>query len=161
MNLGAGETQYDIIAFLHCDTLLPTNAGDLILHALSKEKVWGRFDVQLDKVEWPYRLIGTMINLRSRTRNLATGDQVIFVRRDAFNQVGGFPDIRIMEDIAISKQLSALSKPALIDTPVITSARRWATGGITKTILLMWKMRFMFWVGISPNRLKEMYSDAR
>ena len=161
MNQGAKLSQGEILLFLHCDTRLPENAASLIENALSSTKKWGRFQVQLDARGWMFRVIEKMINLRSRIRSLATGDQAIYLSRFTFDQINGFPEIPLMEDIEISRRLTEISLPSLIDEPVLTSARRWQNRGITRTVLLMWKLRFLYWVGVSPERLARMYGDER
>ncbi len=161
MNLGARFSTQPILLFLHCDTRLPADAARLIATALNDQVCWGRFTVRLDATGLCYRLLGAMINLRSRVRKLATGDQALFVRRVQFDAVGGFPEIPLMEDIALSRSLSALSRPSLIKRPVVTSARRWKQDGVITTILLMWRLRWLFWLGAAPEKLARMYRDAR
>ncbi len=161
MNQGARISTGEVLLFLHCDTCLPGNAAVLVKNALSSSRQWGRFRVELDDQGWMFRVIEEMINLRSRVRRLATGDQAMFLSRTAFERVNGFPEIPLMEDIEISRRLSALSPPSLIDEPVLTSARRWQNRGITRTIFLMWKLRFLYWVGVSPDKLARIYGDER
>ena len=161
MNYGASLATQKVLLFLHCDTRLPPNTADLVIKSLDAHHQWGRFDIQLDRSQWPFRLIGAMINLRSRVRNLATGDQAIFIAADLFKATHGYPEIPLMEDIALSKTLNQHSPPSLITTPVITSARRWEKSGIVRTILLMWKLRLLFWLGHTPERLAAMYHTIR
>jgi len=161
MNLGAGLACQPVLLFLHCDTRLPHEAANLIGAALSGHHCWGRFDIRLDARERVYQIVSVMINLRSRVRRLATGDQGIFVKREQFESVQGFPDIPLMEDIALSRSLKQISPPALVKKPVTTSARRWKQRGAVNTILLMWKLRFLFWLGVSPHKLALLYQDAR
>lgn len=161
MNYGAGQCAGDVLLFLHCDTRLPRDALRRVEEAVARGYVWGRFDIVLDDRRWIYRVIETMINLRSRIRRLATGDQAVFVQTEAFNRCGGFPEIPLMEDIAICKRLNAMGRPTLIRAPVTTSARRWRNRGPIRTILLMWKMRFLFWIGADPKKLAMMYRDER
>ncbi len=161
MNRGAVAATGDILLFLHCDTRLPADAIAMVEREVSGQRQWGRFDVALESRGWIYRLIENMIRLRSRIRSLATGDQGIFVTASLFNRVNGFPPICLMEDVAMSKLLKQHSSPLLINPPVITSARRWQNRGAIRTILLMWKLRFLFWVGIDPQRLGEMYGNER
>ena len=87
----------------------------------------------------------------------ATGDQALFMTRAAFDQVGGFPPQALMEDIEISKRLLQLSRPACLAARVVTSGRRWETRGVWRTIVLMWRLRFAYWWGASPQRLAELY----
>lgn len=161
MNQGADICDEDILLFLHCDTQLPQQAANLIDKAMDDECLWGRFDVRLSSRDRIFRIVETMINVRSRLRQLATGDQAMFVRRAVFNQVGGFPKIDLMEDIGMSKKLSRHGKPGLITQPVVTSARRWQNGGPIKTIFLMWRLRFLFWIGANPRTLANMYQHER
>lgn len=101
------------------------------------------------------------MNLRSRLTGIATGDQAIFVRRSAFEHVGGFPDIPLMEDIALSRALKCLSAPACLRARVTTSGRRWEKEGILRTIVLMWRIRLAFFLGADPAWLAERYGYAQ
>lgn len=162
MNAGALQSRGDILLFLHSDTVLPEGAQEAINHALTAHGcVWGRFDVKIDS---PLRLlngVAFMMNLRSRWTGIATGDQAIFVTRDAFERIGGFPAVSLMEDIALSKSLKRLSPPACIRTKVTTSGRRWEKNGIVRTVLLMWRLRLAYFLGADPSRLAEQYVHAR
>lgn len=161
MNAGASLTSGDVLLFLHCDTRLPTNAMRMIGENISTGVKWGRFDVRLGAQGWIYRMIERMINLRSRLRRIGTGDQAIYVLSQVFHECGGYPSVPLMEDIALSKMLNRYSRPGLIKQAVITSARRWQNRGPLKTVMLMWKLRFLFWVGVAPERLAVMYGDER
>ncbi|MFZ2155973.1 MAG: TIGR04283 family arsenosugar biosynthesis glycosyltransferase [Bradyrhizobium sp.] len=162
MNAGARQSTGDILLFLHSDTVLPEGALEAINHAfMAPGCVWGRFDVKIDS---PLRLlngVAFMMNLRSRWTGIATGDQAIFVTRDAFERIGGFPAVSLMEDIALSKSLKRLSPPACIRAKVTTSGRRWERNGIVRTILLMWRLRLAYFLGAAPSRLAEQYAHAR
>jgi rSAM/selenodomain-associated transferase 2 len=162
MNWGAKEANGDVILFLHADTRLPSSAMEDIRSALEDAQcVGGRFDVRLDRTEWFYRMIGTLISLRSRLTKVATGDQAFFVRRRIFEELGGFPDIPLMEDIAFFRMLKKKGRVSCLRSQVVTSARRWEKEGIWRTILRMWALRLLFLVGISSFRLKRFYGDAR
>jgi rSAM/selenodomain-associated transferase 2 len=157
-NSGAGMASGEALVFLHADTRLPPNGIALIVDALGRnENVWGRFDVCFDGNELRMRVIGRMMNWRSRLTGIATGDQCIFVRRDAFFVVGGFPDQPLMEDIDLSARLKRLSPPICLDQCVTTSARRWRKNGVVRTVLLMWWLRFAHWLGVSSNTLAKWY----
>jgi len=104
-----------------------------------------------------FRLIAASMNLRSRLTGIATGDQGIFVTRDTFQRLGGFPDQPLMEDVALSAELRRLSRPICLVGPVVTSGRRWECRGVWCTIFLMWWLRFQYWCGVSPERLAELY----
>ena len=161
MNAGASLTSGDVLLFLHCDTRLPVNAMRMIGENINTGVKWGRFDVRLGAPGLVYRIIEKMINLRSRLRRIGTGDQAIYVLSQVFHECGGYPPVPLMEDIALSKRLNRYSRPGLIKQAVITSARRWQNRGPLKTVILMWKLRFLFWVGVAPERLAVMYGDER
>lgn len=162
MNAGARQSSGEQLLFLHSDTALPEGAPDAIHQALTAPGcVWGRFDV---KIESRLRLltgVAFMMNLRSRWTGIATGDQAIFVTRDAFERIGGFPAVSLMEDIALSKSLKRLSPPACIRAKVTTSGRRWEKNGIVRTVLLMWRLRLAYFWGADPSRLAEQYAHVR
>ena len=98
-----------------------------------------------------------MMNLRSRLTGIATGDQAMFMTRQAFDAVGGFPDLPLMEDIELSRRLKALSPPICLRPRVLTSGRRWETRGVWRTIFLMWRLRFAWWRGVPAERLAQRY----
>lgn len=161
-NAGAQIARGDTLIFLHIDTQLPHDVDTLVSAALARHRIaWGRFDVTLNSHEQqPHpmlRLIATLMNFRSRMTGIATGDQCIFVRKSTFDAIGGFPQILLMEDIALSKALKKISSPACLRERVITSARRWQKHGIWRTIALMWWLRFAYWIGVSPARLALWY----
>jgi rSAM/selenodomain-associated transferase 2 len=157
MNCGAAQAQAEILMFLHADTQLPDDALPLILQAIAKGYQWGRFDVSFDSPKPAFRLIAFMMNWRSRLTGIATGDQAMFMTHQAFKTVGGFPEIALMEDIAISAQLKKQGKPCCLKARVVTSARRWQQQGIIKTILLMWLLRLGYFLGADPDTLVNLY----
>lgn len=157
MNAGAEIASGDVLLFLHADSCLPDNADQLIDSALTHGKTWGRFDVKLSGNHPMFGVIAFFMNLRSRIAGIATGDQAIFVRRDCFQTAGGFPPIRLMEDIALCKTLRKLHYPTCISTRVVTSSRRWETQGIFKTIALMWRLRLAYFFGADPDKLHDQF----
>jgi rSAM/selenodomain-associated transferase 2 len=157
MNIGARQANADVLLFLHADTQLPEDAASLISQAVAAGYQWGRFDVSFDCRKPIFRLIACMMNQRSRLTGIATGDQCLFVTQQAFETVGGFPQIALMEDIAISSRLKKLGKPCCLRAKVVTSARRWQQYGIFKTILLMWRLRLAYFLGADPNDLAKRY----
>lgn len=159
-NAGAREALGDTFLFLHSDTQLPLNADDLIADALSDRAVqWGRFDVRFDDDRAMLRVVAAMMNARSRLTGIATGDQCIFVRRDEFEAISGFPDLPLMEDIALSALLKRRSAPACLRNKVTTAARRWQKNGVWRTIFLMWWLRLAYLLGVSPERLARWYGQ--
>jgi rSAM/selenodomain-associated transferase 2 len=162
MNAGAAASHGDVLLFLHADTQLPHDALQAIASALEDRAcVGGRFDVLfVPDTAWG-RLIGHLMNLRSRWTGIATGDQAIFVRRDVFERLGGFSDLPIMEDIEFSRRLKRAGRMAALRETVVTSYRRWSASGPLRTILLMWCLRSLYWMGISPHRLRHFYGEPR
>ena len=157
MNAGAAACPADVLLFLHADTALPADADQLVGRALQGRSGWGRFDVHIDSDRPLLRLVGFMMNWRSRLSGIATGDQAMFIRRDLFQQVGGFPELPLMEDIALSKALKRHGRPACLRQRVTTSARRWERGGVWRTIFLMWRLRLAYFLGAEPARLATRY----
>ena len=159
MNNGAKQAKRDVLLFLHADTLLPDNAVDLLLSNLeSSGKVWGRFDVRLSSRHPLLYIVAWLMNLRSRLSGIATGDQAIFVRRQVFKTLEGFPEVALMEDIQLSNKLLSISRPVCLRQKVTTSSRRWEQNGIIRTILLMWYLRLAHYMGKSPKELARLYS---
>lgn len=158
MNAGAAASRGEVLLFLHADTQLPPDADIAIRRALAEERtVWGRFDVRIDCAHPLLRVVESLMNRRSRWSGIATGDQAIFVRREAFLAVGGFPGLPLMEDIALSKRLKCLARPVCLRERVQTSGRRWEKHGVVRTILLMWGLRLGYFLGADPRRLAIRY----
>lgn len=154
MNAGAQQSIGEWLVFLHADTRLPEHWMSLIQNSHAN---WGRFDVRLSGRHWMLRILEKAINLRSRKSSIATGDQVLFFRREFFLQLGAYPEIPLMEDIAISAIARKICPPACIEQPVITSSRRWEQNGILRTVLLMWLLRLGYWLGVKPSTLHRIY----
>jgi rSAM/selenodomain-associated transferase 2 len=160
MNCGAATARGDVLLFLHADTRLPDDADALIRDGLARSgRVWGRFDVRFD-AGGLFSLIGGLMNLRSRLTGIATGDQAIFVTRTAFESINGFQPIALMEDIALSARLKRISRPLCLRACVTTSARRWKTQGILRTVFLMWRLRLAYFLGANPANLARRYGYA-
>jgi rSAM/selenodomain-associated transferase 2 len=159
MNQGAAVATGEVLWFLHADTIVPATAYIPLLSCLDGgTKVWGRFNVRLSGHQAMFRLIEMMMNLRSCITGIATGDQGIFLLRHTFEQLGGFTQIPLMEDIALSKKLKKISRPACIKRKIVTSSRRWEKQGIFATILLMWRLRLAYFFGVSAERLAAKYN---
>ena len=158
MNAGAQEARGRIFLFLHADTVLPEGADRFIIEGIgSQRKRWGRFAVRLSGKDPLLRIVEELMNLRSRLTGIATGDQAIFVQRELFAATGGFPDIDLMEDIALSKILKRHSRPLCLRQRVLTSSHRWETNGILRTVLLMWRLRLSYFLGSDPAVLARFY----
>lgn len=161
-NLGAARCSGEALAFVHSDTIVPPSFSNDIAAALLDRRVCGgRFDVRLDDPHPMSRLIGRAINLRSRLIRSATGDQAIFVRRDVFTRLGGFPEIPICEDVAFMRLLKRTGRVACLRSTVTSSARRWQQGGFSRTIVLMWAIKSLYLCGVAPERLARWYADVR
>lgn len=156
MNAGALAAQGDALLFLHADTLLPDSADRLVARALEGSH-WGRFDVRIAGRHPMLAVVACMMNLRSRISGIATGDQAMFMRCSAFESVGGYPQIPLMEDVAISSSLKRLSRPACLAERVVTSGRRWESRGVLRTIVLMWRLRLAYRLGADPAELERRY----
>ena len=158
MNTGAEKAAGDVLLFLHADTRLPAAAEHVMLNALARSaRAWGRFDVEIAGTHRLLPIIAFFMNLRSRMTGIATGDQAIFVRRDAFVAAGGFPPIALMEDVALCKRLKRVSSPLCLRERVVTSGRRWEHNGVLSTIVLMWGLRLAYFVGADPGKLARRY----
>ena len=162
MNLGARAARGEILWFLHADSQPPAGADGLVRQALTEPGVlWGRFDVRLSGDHVLLRLVETLMNRRSRLTAIATGDQGIFVRRESFEQAGGYPEIPLMEDIALSRVLKRASRPACLRQRLTTSSRRWERNGVLWTIFLMWGLRLAYFLGASPAHLARIYYGSQ
>jgi rSAM/selenodomain-associated transferase 2 len=157
-NLGAAAAGGEVLLFLHVDTRLPGGAVEAVLDGLDRSGLgWGRFDVRLSGRHPLLRVVERLISLRSGLTGIATGDQAVFVRRELFERVGGFPAIPLMEDVALSTRLRETGRPLCLRARVTTSSRRWESRGILRTILLMWRLRLAYWLGADPAALAARY----
>jgi len=162
MNAGAQWASADILWFLHADSGVSATAIDALLSSLAEDHLcWGRFDVALSGRSRLLRVVAFMMNRRSRLTGIATGDQGIFVRRETFERIGGFPEIELMEDVAVSRRLKALAPPCCLSDRILVSSRRWDQNGILKTILLMWRLRFAYFLGADPACLARRYAGEK
>lgn len=159
MNAGAAvASDAAVLLFVHADTVMPQGWFEALHAALDAGARWGRFDVRLDSGSRLLRLVGAAMNLRSRLTGICTGDQAIFVRADAWARSGGFPPIRLMEDIELSRRLCASEgPPAALRCRVLVSARRWERRGVLRTIAQMWLLRALYFLGASPETLHRLY----
>jgi rSAM/selenodomain-associated transferase 2 len=157
MNAGAAVAGGAWLLFLHADTRLPPEADRLIAAAAAHGARWGRFDVSIEGRPWMLRVVAAFMNRRSRWSGIATGDQAIFVERRLFEQLGGFPDQPLMEDVELSARLRRIARPACLRERVLTSGRRWEQRGVWRTIVLMWRLRWQYWRGVPAEVLARAY----
>lgn len=160
MNAGAHAASGAVLLFLHADTRLPQGAFDAILDGLAASPTkhgWGHFDVVIEGRPRMLRVIAAMMNRRARMTGIATGDQALFVRRADFDAVEGFPLQALMEDIEISRRLGRRTPPLCLPLKVVTSGRRWEHAGVWRTIFLMWRLRLLYALGVSADKLARDY----
>lgn len=156
-NFGAKQSSGDVLLFLHGDTCLPQKALESLNKIRLDDNLWGRFNIRLSSQHWLFRIIEFFMNHRSCLTGIATGDQTIFVRKDLFDKIGGFPEIPLMEDIEVSRLLRKYNRPVCIKDIVISSSRRWENNGILLTILKMWWYRLSYFFGVSADTLVKKY----
>jgi len=156
MNLGGRVSTADYLFFLHADCL-PGVADESLQARLAGKPGWGFCRVRLSGGSLAYRVIEWFMNRRSRFTRVATGDQMLFLQRELFEQTGGFDRIPLMEDVAYCKRLRRLCRPLVIAEPVVTSSRRWEQRGVWRTVLSMWALRLAYFLGASPRRLWQFY----
>ena len=156
MNLGGRASNADYLCFLHADSLPEVSCVSLQGY-LAARPLWGFCRVRLDGARPVFRVIEWFMNLRSRLTAVATGDQMMFLQRALFEQTGGFDPIPLMGDVAYSKRLRRLARPAVIPEPVVSSSRRWEQRGVGRTVLSMWGLRLAYFAGVSPRRLWHHY----
>lgn len=162
MNAGASIARGEVLLFLHADCKLPDDADSLVIRGLADSgRGWGRFDVRLSGVSPMLRVIGVLMNWRSRMTGICTGDQGLFVERSLFEHIGAFPDQPLMEDISISKKLKRHSAPLCLSAKLTASSRRWEKQGIWRTMVLMWRLRLAYFLGAEPGRLAEIYHGRK
>ncbi len=160
MNAGAQRASGDVLLFLHADTRLPEGALATVTEALERAPAcrWGRFDVRFDRAGPSLTLVARAMNLRSAWTAICTGDQAMFVFRDDFLDIGGFAPVPLMEDIDLSRRLKRRTRPVRIRRPVVTSSRRWRTHGVWRTVVLMWRLRWLYWRGVPASELAARYN---
>ncbi|MBD2740750.1 TIGR04283 family arsenosugar biosynthesis glycosyltransferase [Coleofasciculus sp. FACHB-1120] len=158
MNAGATAATGDILLFLHADTSLPPGFEKLVPLTLAQSgTVAGAFELKINSRMRSLRLVEKMVNWRSRFFSLPYGDQAIFLKTSVFQDVGGFPDLPIMEDFELICRLKRLGRVAIVPTPVMTSARRWQKLGVLKTTLINQIVILGYFLGVPPSQLVKLY----
>lgn len=162
MNSGASVATGEILLFLHADTVLPQGWVDRISSVMAdKRVVGGAFSLSIDSDKLSHKIIAAAANIRSGITRLPYGDQGIFVRRSAFEKIGGFKDILIMEDVDLMRRVKKVGKIVLLKDKVKTSARRWEKEGAVYTTLRNWFILSLYYLGVSPERLYRLYKVMR
>ncbi len=158
LHIGAKKSSNQILVFMHADTLLPPSGLGNIRNVMEKaNNYWGRFNVVFTNQKLVFKVIAWFMNKRSCLTGIVTGDHTFFMKREIYFNSGGFSDIPIMEDIELSKKLRKYSRPVCLSEKVITSSRKWEQQGVLKTILLMWYLRLLFYVGVPAEKLAKRY----
>nr|WP_256387479.1 TIGR04283 family arsenosugar biosynthesis glycosyltransferase [Chroococcidiopsis sp. TS-821] len=162
MNLGALSATGDILLFLHADTRLPKGFDTLIHQALNtpkhhKQVIAGAFALHIDAALLSLRIIERGVNWRSRWLQMPYGDQAIFMKSVTFHQIGGFPQLPIMEDFELMRQLRRQGRIAIISVPAIVSARRWLRLGVWQTTIINQLAIISYLIGVPPQKIARWY----
>jgi len=158
LRTGVEHTGRPWIWMLHADSRVDAEAVAAIAEVIAEGRpAWGRFDVRLSGRHRLLRVVETMMNVRSCTTGICTGDQGMFVHRALLDGVGGVPDQQLMEDIELSKRLKRLERPRCLHARLETSSRRWEARGVLRTVLLMWRLRIAYFLGVPADRLSRIY----
>ncbi len=162
MNVGAAASSGDVLLFLHADTRLPVRWRALVVESICvRGKAGGRFRFDIVHAKRIYRWIAGGTNFRSRFLGITYGDQAIYTTREAFEAVGGFPDIPVFEDARFADRLKQAGGLDWIDEAVRTSARRWERRGPVRTVLLTWLLRLLYTLFVPPRFLSRFYGVVR
>jgi rSAM/selenodomain-associated transferase 2 len=162
MNEGAKEAQGNVLLFLHADTELPAEALRQITSVMTRQDiVAGAFDLGVKSRRFIFRIIEGIASFRSRVSRIPFGDQAIFIRRDYFNEIGGYDEIPLMEDLEIMRRIKKRGdKIFIIHTMVMTSPRRWEQEGMLYCTLRNWFIQILYYCGVSPQRLAKYYKHG-
>lgn len=167
MNVGAKVAAGDILLFLHADTLLPAHFDAIVRRALlatskgnaaqKKAFVAGAFQLRINASLLSLRLIESGVNWRSRWLQMPYGDQAIFLLQDVFHNIGGFPELPIMEDFELMRRLRRLGRIVIVPEPVLTSGRRWLRLGVLQTTLINQIVIIAYLLGVPPKQIAYWY----
>jgi rSAM/selenodomain-associated transferase 2 len=158
MNQGAGLAKGSVLLFLHADTRLPHGFEPIIHQTLAQpDVVAGAFQLAIDSPQRALRWVEWGVNLRSRRFHMPYGDQAIFIKANVFHSLGGFPELPMMEDFELIRQLKSLGKIVIAPATVSTSDRRWRSLGIFRTTLANQVMIAAYLIGVDPHKLARWY----
>ena len=162
MNSGAEAAEGKFLVFLHADTRLPEGFDHHVRRILTQAGVAaGAFQLQIDGPSVRLRLIEKAANWRSRYLHMPYGDQAIFLRAELFREMGGFPDLPIMEDFELIRRLKGRGRIVIAPAAALTSPRRWEKVGVLRTTLINQLMILGFYLGLEPSRLARWYGAKR
>src|ERR687885_877753 len=158
MNAGAAMATGDILLFLHADTHLPSKFDTLVRQTLQNPStIAGAFELRIDSDLRGLRLIERIVNMRSRVFSMPYGDQAIFLKATTFHEIGGFPNLPIMEDFELMLRLKRQGRIKIVPATVLTSGRRWQKLGVLKTTLMNQLIIAAYFLGIPPVQLAHWY----
>lgn len=161
-NAGAREARGDVLLFLHADCWLAPESLGQIVEVLADSRVeCGAFRQRIEAEGRLFRYLERGNAWRARRRGLPYGDQGIFVRRATFEALGGFPEVRLMEDVMLMRQLRRRSRPALLPGPIYVSPRRWQKQGVIRQTARNWLLLSAFRLGVHPDRLAAFYAPHK
>jgi rSAM/selenodomain-associated transferase 2 len=161
MNFGATHAAGDVLLFLHADCRLEVGALEAAERCLRRGAAAGCFRMTVDAAGWTYRIIERCATVRVRLTGLIYGDQGLFLRRELFERIGGFPRLRLMEDVFISKRLGRCGRIVVAPRRVFVSARRWQRFGVVRQTLRNWTLTALAAGGVHPDRLAAFYPSVR
>jgi len=162
MNSGAEKTNNEYILFLHADTTISATCLTMLKNEIISNRIgWGWFPIKLNSPKFIFRVLELGANMRTSFTGTPLGDHGIFVKKDLFFEVGGFPDMPIMEEIEFVRKLKKISKGVEIQSSVRTSVRRFERSGVLKTFVTMWILRILYYLGIPTKTLLRYYSHIR
>jgi len=162
LNLGAAQAKADTLLFLHCDTRLPDNFHKALLSCLKDtDTILGAFSLGIDRGGWRLSLITAVANIRSRLLRMPYGDQALFIGRENFEKLGGFPEVPIMEDFMLVQKARQQGKVRTLPQKVQTSARRWQQLGPFRTTCINQLMLLGYFMGVTPEKLAAFYRKRK
>jgi rSAM/selenodomain-associated transferase 2 len=158
MRRGAIEAKGDVVLLLHADTWLPPEAGRAVFNCLRDASVSGGGFWKVFRERNPL-LLGSRFKcaIRLYIGRRLMGDQAMFARREVLEEIGGVPDMPLMEEFELCRRLRKVGRLALADATVTTSARRFAKLGVARTYLRMWRVTLSYWLGMKPQELRRIY----
>ncbi|WP_427340246.1 TIGR04283 family arsenosugar biosynthesis glycosyltransferase [Caloranaerobacter sp. DY30410] len=158
MNKGAKNAKGNILWFVHSDSYIHEGSLEKIEEAIESGYIGGGFSLYFYDLDTRFmKFVAVTSNWRAKYFGLFFGDQGIFVKRSIFDELGGYPEIELMEDWELSRKLSKIGKMTMIKVPIGTSARRFIKGGQLRTLLLMHKIKLLYLIGVSPDKLSKIY----
>lgn len=162
MNYGATQASGGILLFLHADNFISIDTLEMIERRITQDGyIGGCLTQRLDNTYFMYRLIEWQGNARARLTGEFYGDQGIFVKKNIFLSIRGFPEVPLMEDVLFSRKLRTLGKTVVLSDKIMVSARRWEKNGIIKTTLFFSLIILLFWLRVPLPKIKQLYDDLR